>query len=72
MTLANAKIAQLLIPIDNFEKRVVSGGKVSASELRALDDQVSKAIAEAVKFAEASPTPSVSELLTDVYVDYPS
>jgi TPP-dependent pyruvate/acetoin dehydrogenase alpha subunit len=25
-----------------------------------------------VKFAEASPTPSVSELLTDVYVDYPS
>ena len=59
-------------PIDKFEKRVVSGGKVSASALRAVDDQVSKAIAEAVKFAEASPPPSVSELLTDVYVDYPS
>jgi TPP-dependent pyruvate/acetoin dehydrogenase alpha subunit len=59
-------------PIDGFEKRVVSEGKVSASELRAVDDQVSKAIAEAVKFAEASPAPGVSELLTDVYVNYPS
>jgi acetoin:2,6-dichlorophenolindophenol oxidoreductase subunit alpha len=59
-------------PIDNFAKRVVSDKKISERELRALDDQVSKAIAEAVKFAEASPTPSVSELLTDVYVDYPS
>jgi TPP-dependent pyruvate/acetoin dehydrogenase alpha subunit len=59
-------------PLDGFEKRVVSEGKVSASELRAVDDQVSKAIAEAVKFAEASPAPGVSELLTDVYVNYPS
>jgi acetoin:2,6-dichlorophenolindophenol oxidoreductase subunit alpha len=66
------KVRSTRDPIDNFTKRIVSDGKVSASELRALDDQVSKAIAEAVKFAEASPTPMVSELLTDVYVDYPS
>jgi acetoin:2,6-dichlorophenolindophenol oxidoreductase subunit alpha len=66
------KVRSTRDPIDNFAKRVVSDGKISASELRALDDQVSKAIAEAVKFAEASPTPRVSELLTDVYVDYPS
>ncbi len=59
-------------PIDNFEKRVVSHGQLSASELRAIDDQVSKAIAEAVKFAEASAPPDASELLTDVYVHYES
>jgi pyruvate dehydrogenase E1 component alpha subunit len=59
-------------PIDNFEKRVVSDGKLAASELRAVDDQVSKAIAEAVRFAEASAAPDPSELLTDVYVQYQS
>jgi pyruvate dehydrogenase E1 component alpha subunit len=59
-------------PIDNFQKKVISDGKISADEFRSLDDQVSKAIAEAVKFAEASPAPGVSELLTDVYVQYTS
>jgi pyruvate dehydrogenase E1 component alpha subunit len=59
-------------PIDNFEKRVVSSGKVTTSELRALDDQVAKAIAEAVQFAESSPSPDSSDLLTDVYVHYPA
>jgi acetoin:2,6-dichlorophenolindophenol oxidoreductase subunit alpha len=59
-------------PIDNFEKRVVSSGKVTTSELRGLDDQVAKAIAEAVKFAESSPAPDSSDLLTDVYVEYPA
>jgi len=59
-------------PIDNFEKRVVSSGKVTTNELRGLDDQVAKAIAEAVKFAEASPSPDPSDLLTDVYVEYPA
>ncbi len=59
-------------PIDNFEKRVVADGKLKANDLRAVDDQVAKAIAEAVKFAEASAAPDPSELLTDVYVRYQS
>jgi pyruvate dehydrogenase E1 component alpha subunit len=57
-------------PIDNFEKRVVKEGKLATSELRAADDQVAKAIADAVRFAEASAAPDAAELLTDVYVDY--
>jgi acetoin:2,6-dichlorophenolindophenol oxidoreductase subunit alpha len=59
-------------PIDNFEKRVVSDGTLAASELRGVDDQVAKAIAEAVRFAEASAAPDPSELTTDVYVQYQS
>ena len=59
-------------PIDSFEKRVVSSGKVATADLRSVDEQVAKAIAEAVKFAEASPAPDPSDLLTDVYVDYPA
>jgi acetoin:2,6-dichlorophenolindophenol oxidoreductase subunit alpha len=59
-------------PIDNFEKRVVSERKVTESDLRRVDDDVAKAIAEAVRFAESSAPPDPSELTTDVYVEYPS
>ncbi len=59
-------------PIDNFEKRVVADGKLKENDLRAVDDQVAKAIADAVRFAEASAAPDPSELTTDVYVRYPS
>jgi len=66
------KVRSTRDPIDNFEKRVVSERKLAASELRAIDDQVAKAIADAVRFAESSPPPDPSELTTDVYVEYPS
>jgi acetoin:2,6-dichlorophenolindophenol oxidoreductase subunit alpha len=59
-------------PIDNFEKRVVADGKLKENDLRGVDDQVAKAIADAVRFAEASAAPDPSELTTDVYVQYPS
>jgi len=59
-------------PIDNFEKRVVADGKLKENDLRTVDDQVAKAIADAVRFAEASAAPDPSELTTDVYVEYPS
>ena len=66
------KVRSTRDPIDNFEKRVVSERKLAASELRTIDDQVAKAIADAVRFAESSPPPDPSELTTDVYVEYPS
>jgi acetoin:2,6-dichlorophenolindophenol oxidoreductase subunit alpha len=66
------KVRSTRDPIDNFEKRVVSSGTIKTNELRGLDDQVAKAIAEAVKFAESSPSPDSSDLLTDVYVQYPA
>ena len=69
---ATEKVRTTRDPIDNFEKRVVKEGTLATSELRAADDQVAKAIAEAVRFAEASASPDPSELLTDVYVDYPA
>jgi pyruvate dehydrogenase E1 component alpha subunit len=66
------KVRDTRDPIAAFEKRVVSKGMVKEDALRAVDDQVAKAIAEAVKFAEASPAPESADLLTDVYVDYPA
>jgi pyruvate dehydrogenase E1 component alpha subunit len=57
-------------PIDNFEKRVTSAGWVAVEDLRRADDDVAKAIADAVRFAEASPVPDPGEVTTDVYVRY--
>ncbi len=65
------KVRNARDPIDAFEKRTVAAGQVKVSELRAVDDTVAKAIADAVRFAEASPQPDLSDLTTHVYVDYP-
>jgi TPP-dependent pyruvate/acetoin dehydrogenase alpha subunit len=51
---------------------VIASRALREGDLRAVDDQVAQAIAEAVKFAEASSVPAVSELTTDVYVTYPA
>ena len=40
-------------------------------ELEAVDAEVEALIEEAVRFADAAPLPDLSELYTDVYVDYP-
>ncbi|MGH7819290.1 MAG: thiamine pyrophosphate-dependent dehydrogenase E1 component subunit alpha, partial [Candidatus Binatia bacterium] len=65
------KIRSTRDPIDAFEKRAVASGRVRENDLRTVDDRVSQAIADAVRFAESSPQPDVADLLTDVYVDYP-
>ena len=55
-------------PLALFEQRVA--GRVSAADLRRVDDEVAAAIAAAVRFAEASPAPDPTEVTTDVYVRY--
>ncbi|MEA4816288.1 MAG: thiamine pyrophosphate-dependent dehydrogenase E1 component subunit alpha [Lachnospiraceae bacterium] len=55
-------------PIDNFKRRVLVEGWVNQAELDEIDERVSKAIDEAVKFAEESPYPEKSDLFADLYV----
>lgn len=57
-------------PIDKFSKRLLDRKLVTAAQLAEIDAKVVKAIAEAVEFAETSPYPALSEILTDVYVSY--
>ena len=57
-------------PLDLFEQRVTRDGRLAAAELRRMDDEVAAAVAAAVRFAEQSPDPDPSDLLTDVYVRY--
>ncbi len=53
--------------IARFERTVVDRGALAEAEFRAIDEEVTSVIEEAVRFAEASQPPALSTLTTDVY-----
>ena len=55
-------------PIEHLREKLDAAG-VSAEELKALDGEVKKIVAEAAEFARTSPEPDPSELYTDVYLE---
>jgi len=55
-------------PIKKFEKKVLSQGLLTKSDLSQIEQKVLKAVEEAVEFARQSPYPEPSELYTDLYV----
>jgi TPP-dependent pyruvate/acetoin dehydrogenase alpha subunit len=54
-------------PIVLFRERAVGAGWLTEDDVRTIDKDVNDRIDEAVTFAEASPEPPLSELLTDIY-----
>jgi pyruvate dehydrogenase E1 component alpha subunit len=54
-------------PIALFRERALKAGWLGEEDLRAVEKDVSDRIDEAVAFADASPEPPLSELLTDVF-----
>ncbi|SFF91764.1 pyruvate dehydrogenase E1 component alpha subunit [Planifilum fulgidum] len=56
--------------IQIFRNYLLSNNLLTEQELERIDNDVEKAISEAVRFAEESPYPSAEELMTDVYVSY--
>ena len=58
-------------PLILFRARVLEGGVLKGEELDQIDQKAEKLIRDAIVFAENSPMPSLEELYTDVYVDYP-
>ena len=54
-----------------FRERVTAEGLLDAAELDELEAEASQLVDDAVQFADKSPMPDLSELLTDVYVDAP-
>jgi pyruvate dehydrogenase E1 component alpha subunit len=60
-------------PLERFEQRATDEmSLLTPDELREIDSEVQRVIAEAVDFAEASEPPTPEDLLTDVYVSYGS
>jgi pyruvate dehydrogenase E1 component alpha subunit len=56
-------------PIQLVLNTILSKKYATEEEIKAINDRVDAAVAEAVKFAEESPWPDDSEVLKDVYVD---
>lgn len=58
-------------PLTLFTRRVLDQGLMTQEELDAIDQKVTRVIADAIAFAEESPYPDEDALLQDVYVSYP-
>jgi acetoin:2,6-dichlorophenolindophenol oxidoreductase subunit alpha len=56
-------------PIARFEDHLTAAGAVTAADVLAIRDQVKRALAAAVDFAEASPYPDPKDLLVDMFAD---
>jgi pyruvate dehydrogenase E1 component alpha subunit len=54
-------------PIVTFRERVLKEGWLSEDDLRKIEKDVNDLVDEAVAFADASPEPPLSELLTDIF-----
>ena len=44
---------------------------VTEDDLKAIDKEIKGQVAAAAEFAQTSPEPDLSELMTDIYVDAP-
>jgi pyruvate dehydrogenase E1 component alpha subunit len=55
-------------PIDHLKEKLEKAG-VSEDELKAIDAEAKKIVADAAEFARTSPEPDPAELYTDVYVE---
>jgi pyruvate dehydrogenase E1 component alpha subunit len=56
-------------PIDHLQDLLKKAGHVDDEQLRTIDAEVKKIVADAAEFARTSPEPAVSELYTDVYLE---
>jgi pyruvate dehydrogenase E1 component alpha subunit len=56
-------------PIDYVKKLLVDAGHASDYELKQIDREIRAVVTESAEFAQQSPEPDPSELLTDVYID---
>ena len=62
------QVKQTRDPIDHLKERLVAVG-VTEDDLKVVDAEVKRIVAEAAEFARTSPEPDPSELYTDVYLE---
>ena len=56
-------------PIQNLRDRLVAIGSVDEEALKDIDRDIRTIVADAAEFAQNSPEPDPSELLTDVLIE---
>jgi len=56
-------------PIDHVKKLLVDGGHASEESLKEIDREIRTVVTESAEFAQKSPEPDPSELMTDIYIE---
>lgn len=56
-------------PIKRLEKALLEGGTCAQADLEKILKEIDVLLEEAINEAEAAPTPSITELMTDVYAE---
>ncbi|KAK9068305.1 hypothetical protein SSX86_012416 [Deinandra increscens subsp. villosa] len=56
-------------PITQFKKHLIESKLANEAELKAIEKKIEEVVEEAVEFADASPAPSRSQLLENVFAD---
>jgi pyruvate dehydrogenase E1 component alpha subunit len=55
-------------PIEHVKKLMIDAGHASEDELKAIDREIRGVVTASAEFAQKSPEPDASELMTDVYL----
>jgi pyruvate dehydrogenase E1 component alpha subunit len=55
-------------PIDHVKKLITDGGHATEEDLKAIDREIRDIVVKSAEFAQASPEPDPSELMTDIYL----
>ena len=56
-------------PIEHVKKLLIDAGHADEDELKQIDRDIRAVVTESAEFAQESPEPDPSELMTDVYID---
>ena len=56
-------------PIDHVKKLITDAGYASEDELKNIDREIRTIVTESATFAQESPEPDPSELMTDIYIE---
>jgi pyruvate dehydrogenase E1 component alpha subunit len=56
-------------PIELVKKRLIDSGAADEDSLKAIDREIRATVTAAAQFAQESPEPDASELMTDIYLD---
>jgi pyruvate dehydrogenase E1 component alpha subunit len=56
-------------PIEHVKKLITDAGHASEDDLKQIDRDIRTVVTESAAFAQESPEPDPSELMTDIYID---
>jgi pyruvate dehydrogenase E1 component alpha subunit len=56
-------------PIDHVKKLILDAGHATEDELKQIDRDIRAVVTDSATFAQESPEPDPSELMTDIYIE---